>query len=141
MNDKLTSHEDEHKACDQAIWLNFEHRLTHQRFGAIKGSTGKFYVVSRDHPSFYGEKFKKLPKSYRKLSYSHIQEIAMDHDPLPFWETIRGMVSTVDGETLRFILRYQIPLEKFICFELAARGYDIDNRWCGFEKAKEIWLK
>ena len=40
MNDKLTSYEDEHKACDQALWLNFEHRLTHQQFGAIKGLNG-----------------------------------------------------------------------------------------------------
>lgn len=141
MKNEVIPYSSHQKACDHALWLNFEHRLKHQRFGAILSYSGKHLVVSLDHPSFIGEKFNKLPKSYRKLSYSHIQEIAMDHDPLPFWETIRGMVSTIDGETLRFILRYQIPLEKFIRFELAARGYDIDNRWCGFEKAKEIWLK
>lgn len=141
MKNEVISYPSLQKACDHALWLNFEHRLKHQRFGAILSSSGKHLVVSLDHPSFIGEKFKKLPKSLKRMGYDSIQEIAMDTDPLPFWETIRGMISILDGETLRFILRYQIPLEKFIRFELSARGYDLDNRWCGFEKAKTIWLK
>ncbi len=129
------------KALDLAVWLNFKHRLKNEAFGAIAGIGGKYLVAPTDHPSFEGEKFNKLPKTYRKMGYDHIQEIAMDDDPLPFWETIRSMVSTVDGEVLRFVLNYHIPLEKFIRFELATRGYDMDNRWCRFEKANKIWLK
>lgn len=129
------------KACDHSLWLNFEHRLTNDQYGAIKATDGKYFVTPTDYPSFEGEPFETLPKSYQNMSYTHIKEIGMDNDPLPFWETIRAMVSTVEGETLRFVLRYQIPLEKFIRFELAARGYDADNRWCGFDTAKNIWLK
>ena len=62
-------------------------------------------------------------------------------DPLNHWEEIRGIYSIMDGELLRYILQSKIPLEKFIRFELASRGYDKDYRWCGFEKAEEIWLK
>jgi len=86
---------------------------------------------------------KKKPKSipdYSNMSYEDIGRIAQEFDPLPFWEKIRGMVALIDGETLRYILYAQIPLEKFIRFELAARGFDEKHRWCGFEKAEEIWL-
>lgn len=51
------------------------------------------------------------------------------------------MFSIADGEVLRFILALNIPLEKFIRYELAARGYDEDHKWVGFPQAKKIWLK
>jgi len=41
----------------------------------------------------------------------------------------------------RFILHYGIPLERFIRYELACRGHNKEHQWCGYEKAKEIWLK
>jgi len=28
-----------------------------------------------------------------------------------------------------------------IRYELAARGYDKDHKWVGFEKAEEVWLE
>ncbi len=65
----------------------------------------------------------------------------MDEDPLHHFEEIRGMFSVMDGEILRFILEAKIPLEKFIRYELASRGFDKDHKWVGFEKVEEIWLK
>jgi len=50
------------------------------------------------------------------------------------------MISTVDGEILRFILDTKIPLNNLIRHELALRGFDKNHRWCGFDKAREIWL-
>jgi hypothetical protein len=50
------------------------------------------------------------------------------------------MVSTIDGEILRFIIAHNIALDKIIRHELALRGYDENHRWCGFDKAREIWL-
>jgi len=63
----------------------------------------------------------------------------MDKNVLFHWEHIIGMFSVADGEILRYILHTKIPLEKLIRHELAGRGYDENHRWCGFEKAKEIW--
>ncbi len=65
----------------------------------------------------------------------------MDDDPLSHWEEIAGMFSVAHGETLQFILSAKIPLEKFIRYELACRGYDENFQWVGFEKSQEIWLK
>ena len=59
----------------------------------------------------------------------------------PAGEEIAGMFSIVHGETLRFILSAHIPLERFIRYELACRGYDKDFLWVGFDKAENIWLK
>jgi hypothetical protein len=51
------------------------------------------------------------------------------------------MASTSDDEILRFILENKIPLDRIIRHELALRGYDKDHRWCGFDKARFIWLE
>jgi len=79
-----------------------------------------------------------------RFDYYHLLDIrfiTMDEDPLMHWEEIKGLFSSMHGEVLRFILAYQVPLEKLIRFELAARGHDENHNWCGFDKAEEIWLK
>lgn len=82
-----------------------------------------------------------LPKDLSDMSYTDIRHIRMENDPLPHWENIIGMFSVMDGEILRYILHTRLPLEKLLRSELAGRGYDKDHRWCGFERAEEIWLK
>ncbi len=57
------------------------------------------------------------------------------------WEDIRGMFSTMHGDYLRFLLHYKVPLEKFIRFELASRGYDGNFNWVGFDASEKIWLQ
>jgi hypothetical protein len=65
----------------------------------------------------------------------------MNIDPLHHFEEIRDMFTIIDGEILRFILKYKMPLEKFIRNELVNRGHDENHKWIDFEKAEQIWLK
>lgn len=65
----------------------------------------------------------------------------MDKDSLSHWDSIFGMFSVADGETLRYLLHAKTPLEKLIRHELAGRSYDGNHRWCGFEIASEIWVE
>ncbi|WP_452598444.1 hypothetical protein [Pontimicrobium sp. MEBiC01747] len=51
------------------------------------------------------------------------------------------MFSTMHGDYLRFLLHYKVPLEKFIRFELASRGYDGNFNWVGFDASEKIWLQ
>lgn len=137
----MTRHPSKQKAIDQAAWFNFEHRTSNQKYGVIQSSKGDYFVLPTDHVSFEGETFEKLPSDYSGITYDHIRSIGMDEDPLYHFDEICGMFSVIHGEILRYILEAKIPLEKFIRFELANRGYDKDHKWVGFEKAEEIWLK
>lgn len=98
-------------------------------------------VFQKDHPSFKKSDFEALPKDYTKMDYKYINQIRMDDDSLSHWEEIAGMFSVAHGETLRFILSANIPLKRFIRYELACRGYDKDFLWVGFDKAEKNWLK
>ncbi|WP_146106971.1 hypothetical protein [Polaribacter porphyrae] len=82
-----------------------------------------------------------LPKDYSNMNYDNIRHIRMDKEPLPHWEEINGILSTMDGEILRFLIHSKIPIENLIRFELAGRGFDKNHRWIGFSKSFEIWLK
>jgi len=138
---KLLRYPNKQKAIDKALWLNFEYRTKSKTFGVIQSAQGEYLVVLTDTISFEGEAFEQLPKNYSKLSYKKIQMIAKDDDSLNHWEEIRGIFSVMDGEILRYILHSKIPMEKFIRFELASRGFDKDHNWCGFENAEDIWFK
>jgi len=131
------------KAFDRALWLNFSHRVQGEVFGVIPSHQRGYLVAPTSHPTFKREEFIHIPEvhSYQQMSYQDIEQIRSDTEPLYFWEHIYGMFSSVDGEILRFILAQKVPLEKFIRQELAARGFDKNHRWCGFDKAKDIWLK
>lgn len=67
--------------------------------------------------------------------------IGMDEEYVGMWEELRGAFSTMNGELLRFILHAKIPLKRFIRWEHANRGFDMNNNWIGFEKSYELWLK
>ena len=128
------------KAIDLALWRNHNYRYG-ETYGVLKSNTGEFVVVPMEGSAKEKKRQVRLPMDYSKMDYGHISKIAMDRDLLEHWEDIRGMFSTVHGETLRFILSAQVPLEKFLRYELACRGYDKDFRWVGFQKAEEIWLQ
>ena len=129
------------KAIDNALWLNFENRTTDKVYGVIQSIEHDFLIVPIDHPTVIEETFEILPTSYASLSYDRIAEIFADRNPLWFWEELKGAFGTLNGELLRFILAYDIPLEKLIRYSLSARGYDKEMKWVGFNKAKEIWLE
>lgn len=141
--ESIERYDNQQKAFDRALWLNFTHRFSREVYGVIPSRQKGYLVAPTSHPSFEGQEFLAIPEvhSYQNMSYSDIGNIRSDTEPLNFWEEISGMFSVLDGETLRFILAQKVPLEKFIRQELAARGFDKNHKWCGFEKAKEIWLK
>lgn len=130
------------KAIDHALWLNFKYRISNIKFGVIHGPEDNWAVLEQATSQEMEIPFLEiLPKDYSELSYDAMRHIRMDRNPLAHFEELFGIFSTLDGELLRFIIHANIPLEKIIRFELAGRGYDKNHRWCGFEKAQEIWLK
>ena len=134
--------DDQQKAIDHAMWLNFKYRIAGIVFGVIHGPEDNWAVCEQATADEIGMTFLDiLPKDYSTISYKQLDAIRQDEEPLPFWSALVGLVSTADGEILRFILENKIPLDKLIRHELALRGFDKNYRWCGFDKAREIWLE
>lgn len=130
------------KAIDHAMWLNFKYRIAGINFGVVDGSKRNWAVCERATADEMDMPFLDvLPKDFLGLSYRQLDNVRQDRQVLPFWESIIAMVSVTDGEILRFILENKIPLDKIIRHELALRGFDKNHRWCGFDNAREIWLK
>ncbi len=137
----IGSFTDRQKAIEYAQWLNFKHRLSHITFGVHQDQRGVLRVFNSIIRDELDVSFTEtIPEDCCELSYADLERLGADTNPLEHWSEIRGMMSTLDGDVLRFILDMKVPLEKFIRSELANRGFDKDHRWCGFEKAKEIWL-
>ena len=129
------------RAIDKALWLNFKHRTKNANFKVLYSLEDHFLITIPERSIFDKDDFVDLPEDYSKMTYEHIRGIASDQNPLEHWEDIKGTFAIMDGELLRYILHYKVPLEKFMRWELAARGYDKDHKWVGFEKAETIWLE
>lgn len=129
------------KAIDLAIWQNLNHRYPSNFGVTISYAEGDYLVVEKDHPSFEKKEFEDFPEDYKEMDYGHIRQIAMDKNPLRHWEDIRGMLAVLHGENLRFLLNAKVPLDKFIRYELARRGYDNNFKWIGFDRAEAYWLE
>ena len=138
----LDEFDSEQKAIDHAIYLNFKYRIANITFGVIHGPEDNWAVCEEATAQEMEMPFlNNLPKDYSEITYRHLDSIRQDEDPLPHWESITGMLAVMDGEILRFILNNRVPLDRLIRHELALRGFDENHRWCGFDKAREIWLK
>jgi hypothetical protein len=135
--DKFT---DKQKAIDLALWQNYNHRYD-DNYGVVETAKSEYIVCKTNDAKYINASFEALPKDHSKMDYGHIQSIRTDDDPLNHWEEIAGMFSVAHGETLRYILFANVPLERFIRYELASRGYDKDFKWVGFEEAENIWFK
>lgn len=134
--------DDIHKAIDFALWQNFKHRKAKEQFGILEGPKNNYAVVNQTMLEDLETEFQfVIPENYKWINYAKISLIRTDEDPLPHWEELMGAFSVMNGEILRFILHYRIPLKKIIRYELASRGFDENHEWVGFEKAKEIWMK
>ena len=129
------------KAIYHYLWLNFKYRIAKITFGVIQLKKQWAVLEEATAKEMNVAFLNVLPKDFSKLSYDEIRHIRMDNDPLPHWENIIGMISVMDGEVLRYLLHSKLPIEKLIRFELAGRGFDKNHRWCGFDKANDIWLK
>lgn len=128
------------KAIDVALWRNYNHRYD-DNYAVVETAKGEYIVCQTDDTKYVDATFEVLAKDHSKMDYEHIGQIRSDYDPLSHWEEIAGMFSVVHGEVLRFILFANVPLERFIRYELAGRGYDKEFKWVGFETAETIWLK
>lgn len=129
------------KAVDHAMWLNFKYRIAGIVFGVISGPEDNWAVCEQATANEMEMNFLDvLPKDFSELNFKQLDTLRQDKEPLPFWSDLVGMVSTADGEVLRFILEKKIPLDKLIRHELALRGFDKNHRWVGFDKAREVWL-
>lgn len=130
------------KAIDHCIWLNFKYRIAKIKFGVLPHPKRMWAVCEEATANEMGISFlENIPTDYADMGYDAIRQLRMDGNPLPHLEEISGMLSTMDGEILRFILLSKIPIEKLIRFELGGRGYDENHRWVGFSKSFEIWLQ
>ncbi len=138
----LDEFDSEQKAIDHAVYLNFKYRIANITFGVIHGPEDNWAVCEEATAQEMEMPFlNNLPKDYSEITYRHLDSIRQDEDPLPHWESITGMLAVMDGEILRFILDNRVPLDRLIRHELALRGFDENHRWCGFDKARKIWLK
>lgn len=130
------------KAVDRAVWLQFKHRITNEKFVVYQDSNND-YIVSdlktvkemESTPYCY-----PLVESYTDLSYERLNSLIKDEKMLKHWEELLGKFSVMEGELLRFIIQYQIPVDKIIRHELGTRGFDQNQQWVGFEESREIWL-
>lgn len=140
-NDYLDIFHNLNNAYHHALWLNFKYRIAKITFGVIEYKGSWAVLEEATAKEMKVEFLDILPKDLSEMNYNNIRRIRMGKNPLPHLEEIFGMISTMDGEVLRYILHAKIPLEKIIRFELAGRGFDKNHRWCGFDKANDVWLK
>lgn len=138
-SEALKEHVSLQRAIDIALWMNFKYRTQNRSYVVIQNKMTKLYQVVAQMGRRKGS-YIKPSQSYKKMSYEHIKTIGSEHTPLYHWEEIMGLFSITHGEILRFILKYQVPLDRLIRYELACRGYDQQSKWVGFSKAEEIWL-
>ena len=140
-NHYLDIFDDQQKAIDHAMWLNFKYRIAGIVFGVIHGPDENWAVCEQATADEMEMEFLDiLPKDYSTVSYRQLDTIRQDEEPLPFWNDLIALFSSTDGEILRFILANNISIKKLIRHELSLRGFDKNHRWCGFDKARKIWL-
>lgn len=129
------SFSDPAKAVDFALWLKFKYRMDKREFIIQEEAPDSYRVV----PSDGMQKSKILiPENYSDMDYKEIETIHKDLTPLNHWQELGEIISNGHDELLRFILFYQVPLEKWVRYELASRGYDNQYHWLGVEKSKEV---
>ena len=132
------------KARDRALWLEFEHRNlpNPKQFVVFDGAEDNSYAVA-DIQTFeeleITNSYYSLPENYQHWTYGDLKGIAGDPEMLEHWENLLGKFSVMEGDLLKFILKYQVPLEKIIRHELGCRGFDADNRWIGFTESEKVW--
>jgi len=129
------------KARDRALWLEFEHRNIPKHFVVFDGPEDNYAVADLQtaEEMEITHQYYSLPENYQHWTYGDLKGIAGDPEMLEHWENLLGKFSVMEGELLKFILKYQLPLEKIIRHELGCRGFDADNRWIGFTESEKVW--
>ena len=129
------------KARDRALWLEFEYRNIPKQFVVFDGPEDNYAVADLQtaEEMDIARHYYSLPENYQHWTFGDLKGIAGDPEMLEHWENILGKFSVMEGELLKFILKYQVPLDKIIRHELGCRGFDADNRWIGFSESQKIW--
>ncbi|MGC4129267.1 MAG: hypothetical protein QM564_06840 [Bergeyella sp.] len=137
----LEFYDDLDKARDRALWLEFEHRNIPKQFVVFDGPEDNFVVADMKTAEEMDitHHYYSLPETYEHLSYKDLEKISKDKELLNHWEELLGKFQVMEGELLRFILKYKIPLEKMIRHELGSRGFDENHQWIGFDESKKLW--
>jgi hypothetical protein len=134
-------YDDLNNAIDRVVWLQFQYRNQERYFVVYDGPADNYAVsdLLTAQEMELDNHFYPLPDSYKNLSYERLEAIAKESYILEHWENLLGKFSVMEAELLRFILLYQVPVEKLIRHQLANRGFDQNNQWVGFDTSKEIW--
>lgn len=137
----LEFYDELNNAIDRAVWLQFQYRNQERNFVVYDGPEDNFVVsdLLTAQEMELDNHFYPLPDNYKNLSYERLEAIAKESYILEHWENLLGKFSVMEAELLRFMVLYQIPVEKLIRHQLANRGFDHNNHWVGFENSKEIW--
>ena len=132
------------KARDRALWLEFEHRNVPKQFVVFDGpeDNNNYFVadIQTAQEMEIKHQYYSLPENYQHWTYGDLKGIAGDPEMLSHFEELLGKFSVMEGNLLKFILKYQLPLEKIIRHELGCRGFD-DNNWVGFQESEKYWMK
>ena len=138
---EMEFYDDLNNAIDRAVWLQFQYRNQERYFVVYDGPEDNFVVsdLLTAQEMELDNHFYPLPDNYKNLSYERLEAIAKESYILEHWENLLGKFSVMEAELLRFMVLYQIPVEKLIRHQLANRGFDQDNQWVGFKNAKAIW--
>ena len=132
------------KARDRALWLEFEHRNVPKQFVVFDGpeDNNNYFVgdIQTAQEMEIKHQYYSLPENYQHWTYGDLKGIAGDSEMLSHFEELLGKFSVMEGNLLKFILKYQLPLEKIIRHELGCRGFD-DNNWVGFQESEKYWMK
>lgn len=134
-------YDDLNNAIDRAVWLQFQYRNQERDFVVYDGPEDNFAVsdLLTAQEMELDNHFYPLVDNYKNLSYERLEAIAKESYILEHWENLLGKFSVMEAELLRFMVLYQIPVEKLIRHQLANRGFDQKNQWVGFKNAKAIW--
>lgn len=132
------------KARDRALWLEFEHRNVPKQFVVFDGpeDSNNYFVadIQTAQEMEIKHQYYSLPENYQHWTYGDLKGIAGDPEMLSHFEELLGKFQVMEGNLLKFILKYQLPLEKIIRHELGCRGFD-DNNWVGFQESEKYWMK
>ncbi len=139
----LTHYKTIDKAIDDARYRNFLAfcKSEDEIFGVVHGPDDDYVVISeKEAEEFEFQLLDVLAKDYRHLSYDQIKAIRSDYESLPHLEEIFGAFSTIQVESLLYLLFERIRLKQLIRYELAIRGVNKKGEWVGFEASKQIWF-
>lgn len=127
-------------AIQYAIWLNFKYRLGNTSFGVIQIDQEEYRIIDKVDAKEAELNFTEhLPDNYEMLTFDQI-ELIRESNVLPHFENLKEFTSNLDIELLMFLTLKNFPMEKWLRYELASRGYDENLIYIGDRQARKKWI-